>query len=78
MICENNMMTAEAKQMTQMTHIEMVWRAFVATVQEAGPLPQRIEDAPAHFAAHCRLMRMHDPRLRTFGDAEIRALIAVD
>lgn len=43
-----------------------------------GPLPERIEDAPANFAAHCRLMRAHEPRLNTLTDAEIRAIMAVD
>jgi hypothetical protein len=66
------------KRDAKMTHVEMVWGAFVATVMEAGPLPDRIEDAAAHFAAHCRLMRAHEPRLNTLTDAEIRAIMAVD
>ena len=50
----------------------LVWAAFFKTLDEAGLLPERIEDAPVHFAAHYRLMRKHDPRLNALTDAEIR------
>jgi hypothetical protein len=54
---------------------DIVWDAFMRTVDEAGPLPERIEDMSAHFAARCVLMRRFDPRLYAFSDAEIRRTV---
>jgi hypothetical protein len=62
----------------EMARIEMVWTASVSTVMEAGPLPDCIEDMPAHTAQHYRLMREHDPRLNTLTDAQISAIMALD
>jgi hypothetical protein len=45
----------------ELDRIAMVWAAHLRTVWEVGPLPERIEDAAVHFAAHCQLMRKHDP-----------------
>jgi hypothetical protein len=33
---------------------------------------------PIHIAAHCRLMRQHDPRLHTLTDAQITEIMAYD
>jgi hypothetical protein len=52
-----------------------IWRAAIATVWEAGPLPDHIEDAPAHFANWCRLMRRHDLHLQTLTDADIHKML---
>ena len=32
--------------------IEAVWTAYVDAVEQAGPLPDRIEDMPAHTIKH--------------------------
>jgi hypothetical protein len=53
---------------------QLVWGAYVETVIEAGPLPERIEDMPAHTAKHYRLMRSH-PGLNMFTDAEISTIL---
>jgi hypothetical protein len=48
-----------------------IWQDAAATVEEVGPLPERMEDAP-HFANWCCLMRRHDSRLRALTDDDIR------
>ena len=58
-------------------YAELVWQAAVATVIEAGPVPDSIEDMPVHMASWCRLMRGHESRLRVLSDEKIRqALVA--
>jgi len=50
--------------------------AYLRTVMEAGPLPDRIEDTPAYTAA--QLIRRCDPRLNALADAEISEIMALD
>jgi hypothetical protein len=55
----------------ELARIEAVWRAFDATVTEAGPLPQNGLDMPAYTAAHYKLMRRYDPQLARISDEDI-------
>jgi hypothetical protein len=59
--------------MTDIT--DLVLEASVATVWSAGPLPEAIEDAPAHIARWFQMMRDHDPRLGALTDAQIQAAL---
>jgi hypothetical protein len=52
-----------------------VQQAAIATVLEAGSLPENIEEAAAYFANHYRLMRKHDPRLHELSDDTIALLL---
>ena len=54
---------------------DMVWTAGVATVWDAGPVPENIEDAPAYFARWYQQMRAYDPRLGALTDAQIQAAL---
>jgi hypothetical protein len=45
--------------------------AAIATVLEAGPLPESIEDMPAHTQHWCQLIRQHDRSLAALSDREI-------
>ena len=62
------------KRTQQEINAQLVRGAYVETVIEAGPLPERIEDMPAHTAKHYRLMRSH-PGLNTFADAQITTIL---
>lgn len=54
---------------------ELVLLASIDTVIEAGLLPDRIEDMPAHTKNWCRLMRRQEPRLRSLTDAELMSAL---
>ena len=56
--------------------VEAVWTAYVDTDEQAGPLPDRIEDMPDHTAKHYSLMRHHCPWLAALTDAEITTIVA--
>jgi hypothetical protein len=62
------------KRTQQEINAQLVRGAYVETVIEAGPLPERIEDMPAHTAKHYRLMRSH-PGLNGLTDAEITTIL---
>src|SRR5262245_58454737 len=51
---------------------DVVMAAYVSTVEEAGPLPDRVEKMQEHTRIHYELMRQHDPRLKDFSDVDIR------
>jgi hypothetical protein len=55
---------------------DLIWETYGETLTAAGPLPERIEDAPAHVAKHCRLMRSRLDFLLGFSDADITAIVS--
>jgi hypothetical protein len=57
------------------SYVELVTWAAVATVEEAGLLPDDIEDMPTYMRGWFSLMRRHDRRLCPLTDKELGSLL---
>ena len=57
---------------------ELVFRASIATVEALGPMPNNIEDMPAHMAKWANLMRQHEPRLLEVSDRDIKLVLSAN